>query len=228
MDTFHEELKKSIPKKIIKERSTQIQTEVTATAAAVAGGEPSEKVVHVSSKTDININGTSISPTDQDSCQAADDVTAVATISPSVMSEPESSKKQKRMPPKRVDDLSIEEINKCGIEQWELYIQKNSSIISHVFTGQLCSKVICKYCNFTSVKFEVFNTLSLPLPKYYNPNMGSATPSAKLTEIGNSSKPIRVVVSVIRKMPRYSHIFMLRKYYRSKFFDEKYFNEITR
>ena len=220
MDTFHEELKKSIPKKIMKERSNQILKD-----AAV---EPAKEEANVNSKTDVDIKGTTISPTDQDSCQAADDVTAVATISPSVMSEPESSKKPKRLPAKRVDDLSIEEINKRGIEQWEQYIQKNSSIISHVFTGQLCSKVICKYCNFTSVKFEVFNTLSLPLPKYYNSNMGSSTASAKLTEIGNSSKPIRVVVSVIRKMPRYSHISMLRKYYRSKFFDEKYFNEITR
>ena len=225
MDTFHEELKKTAPKNASKERSTQVQK------AAAGAVEASEKESQTNSKADANIEGTSsISPTEQDSSQAADHgcAAAAAAASPSVKSEPEDSKKSKRVPTKRVDDLSIDEINKRGIEQWELYMQKNSSIISHVFTGQLCSKVICKNCNFTSVKFEVFNTLSLPLPKYYNSNVGSSAPAAGLTELGVSLKPIRVIVSVLRKMPRYSHISMLRKYYRSKYFDEKYFNEITR
>ena len=214
MDTFHEELKKSVPKK--KERNIQSHN-----GNAV---ESSENEVRANPQSNDLVEAAATSPIEAGSSPALD----VAVTVPSAKTEKEDSKKAKRPPPKRVDDLSINEINKRGNEQWELYIQKNSSIISHVFTGQLCSKVICKNCNFTSVKFEVFNTLSLPLPKYYNSNMGSPPPSARYTEVTVTSKPISVIVTVIRKMPRYSHISTLKKKYRSKYFDEKYFGEITR
>ncbi|KAG1684339.1 Ubiquitin carboxyl-terminal hydrolase 32 [Nymphon striatum] len=49
-------------------------------------------------------------------------------------------------------------------EAWENHILRNKSIIVDLFHGQLKSKVTCKVCGHTSVRFDPFNYLSLPLP----------------------------------------------------------------
>ncbi|XP_039299269.1 ubiquitin carboxyl-terminal hydrolase 32 isoform X1 [Nilaparvata lugens] len=49
-------------------------------------------------------------------------------------------------------------------ESWEAMILRNKSIIIDLFYGQLKSSIICNVCGYESVKFEPFNSLSLPLP----------------------------------------------------------------
>lgn len=49
-------------------------------------------------------------------------------------------------------------------EAWENHIIRNRSIIVDLFHGQLQSTVTCKVCGHSSVRFDPFNYLSLPLP----------------------------------------------------------------
>ncbi|CAH1641332.1 unnamed protein product [Spodoptera littoralis] len=49
-------------------------------------------------------------------------------------------------------------------EAWAQHAQRNASIITDLFLGQLKSKVQCDTCGRDSVRFDAFNMLSLPLP----------------------------------------------------------------
>lgn len=49
-------------------------------------------------------------------------------------------------------------------EAWENHVRREQSIIVDLFHGQLQSTVKCKVCGHTSVRFDPFNYLSLPLP----------------------------------------------------------------
>lgn len=49
-------------------------------------------------------------------------------------------------------------------EAWAQHTQRNASIITDLFLGQLKSKVQCDTCGRDSVRFDAFNMLSLPLP----------------------------------------------------------------
>ncbi|KAK2185909.1 hypothetical protein NP493_217g02044 [Ridgeia piscesae] len=49
-------------------------------------------------------------------------------------------------------------------EAWENHLLRNRSIIVDLFHGQLKSCVRCKQCGHTSVRFDPFTYLSLPLP----------------------------------------------------------------
>ncbi|XP_056633766.1 ubiquitin carboxyl-terminal hydrolase 32 isoform X1 [Diorhabda sublineata] len=49
-------------------------------------------------------------------------------------------------------------------EAWEQHLSRDHSIITDLFYGQLKSKVTCQTCGHESVRFDVFNVLSLPLP----------------------------------------------------------------
>ncbi|GFR09430.1 ubiquitin carboxyl-terminal hydrolase 32 [Trichonephila clavata] len=49
-------------------------------------------------------------------------------------------------------------------EAWENHVRRERSIIVDLFHGQLQSTVRCKVCGHTSVRFDPFNYLSLPLP----------------------------------------------------------------
>ncbi|XP_071178506.1 ubiquitin carboxyl-terminal hydrolase 32-like [Mytilus edulis] len=57
----------------------------------------------------------------------------------------------------RPDDVVAE-------EAWENHLLRNQSIIVDLFHGQLKSQVKCQECGHTSVRFDPFNYLSLPLP----------------------------------------------------------------
>jgi len=48
-------------------------------------------------------------------------------------------------------------------EAWKLYLMRNKSIIVDLFQGQLKSAVTCSECGFTSIKFDPFMYLSLPI-----------------------------------------------------------------
>ncbi|EEC09881.1 ubiquitin specific protease, putative [Ixodes scapularis] len=49
-------------------------------------------------------------------------------------------------------------------EAWENHALRNRSVVVDLFHGQLQSTVTCKVCSHTSVRFDPFNFLSLPLP----------------------------------------------------------------
>ncbi|CAG2247856.1 USP6_32 [Mytilus edulis] len=49
-------------------------------------------------------------------------------------------------------------------QAWENHLLRNQSIIVDLFHGQLKSQVKCQECGHTSVRFDPFNYLSLPLP----------------------------------------------------------------
>lgn len=49
-------------------------------------------------------------------------------------------------------------------EAWDNHIKRNQSIIVDLFHGLLKSQVTCKQCQMTSVRFDPFTFLSLPLP----------------------------------------------------------------
>ncbi|XP_054718622.1 ubiquitin carboxyl-terminal hydrolase 32-like [Uloborus diversus] len=49
-------------------------------------------------------------------------------------------------------------------EAWENHVRREQSIIVDLFHGQLQSTVKCKVCGHTSVRYDPFNYLSLPLP----------------------------------------------------------------
>ncbi|KAG5891616.1 hypothetical protein JTB14_037130 [Gonioctena quinquepunctata] len=49
-------------------------------------------------------------------------------------------------------------------EAWQQHLNRDHSIITDLFYGQLKSKVTCQTCGHESVRFDPFNLLSLPLP----------------------------------------------------------------
>eukprot|EP01022_Parablepharisma_sp_SALTPOND_P000922 TRINITY_DN105258_c1_g1_i1.p1 TRINITY_DN105258_c1_g1~~TRINITY_DN105258_c1_g1_i1.p1 ORF type:complete len:1270 (+),score=160.59 TRINITY_DN105258_c1_g1_i1:129-3812(+) len=59
------------------------------------------------------------------------------------------------LPPAKEDDEE---------EQWRQYQQKNSSIITDLFSGQMRTKITCPSCNNSVNKFETFLAISVPIP----------------------------------------------------------------
>lgn len=57
-----------------------------------------------------------------------------------------------------IDDKDIQ-------KKWWLYREANSSFTDSIFTGYICSTVICNKCNKSSYNYEPFMELSVPIPK---------------------------------------------------------------
>ena len=51
------------------------------------------------------------------------------------------------------------------MQSWANYLRRNKSIIVDLFQGQLRNTLRCCTCGHTSVKFDPFMYLSLPVPK---------------------------------------------------------------
>jgi ubiquitin C-terminal hydrolase len=49
-------------------------------------------------------------------------------------------------------------------ESWRRYCSRNRSIVTDVFAGQLCSRVVCKTCGHISPCFDPFLDVSVPIP----------------------------------------------------------------
>ena len=49
-------------------------------------------------------------------------------------------------------------------ESWDGHLLRNQSIMVDLFNGQIKSEVRCKSCQFSSVSFDAFSMLTLPLP----------------------------------------------------------------
>ena len=88
-------------------------------------------------------------------------------------------------------------VQQQGELRWQKYLSTNSSIISHLFQGQMCSKIVCKLCGTSSATFEPFTTLSMPIPRLRSMSL---SPGSELTT---------VIITVHRKMPRLSQILRL-------------------
>ena len=50
-------------------------------------------------------------------------------------------------------------------EAWDKHLLRNRSVVVDTLHGQLKSKVTCPHCDRTSVTFDPFSILSIPLPK---------------------------------------------------------------
>lgn len=49
-------------------------------------------------------------------------------------------------------------------EDWEAHLMRNQSLVVDLFHGQFRSSVECKVCGFSSVTFDPFTFLQVPLP----------------------------------------------------------------
>ena len=52
----------------------------------------------------------------------------------------------------------------CAIRFWKVYLERNDSIITDIFSGLLKSELICNSCGYNNITFDPFNTLTLPIP----------------------------------------------------------------
>lgn len=50
-------------------------------------------------------------------------------------------------------------------EYWSKHLLRNESVISDLFYGQYKSKLCCSECQSISISFDVFSTLSMPIPQ---------------------------------------------------------------
>lgn len=73
-----------------------------------------------------------------------------------------TEKKKWNITDEEVDALS--DFDKA-IVSWNLARSNNDSVITDIFAGQLQSTVTCHGCSHSSVTFEIFMDLSLPIPK---------------------------------------------------------------
>ena len=60
------------------------------------------------------------------------------------------------------DESNIE----CALRFWTMYLNRNDSIITDLFTGQFKSITKCPVCDSTTITYDTFNTLTLPIPDY--------------------------------------------------------------
>lgn len=54
---------------------------------------------------------------------------------------------------------------KLADQAWEQYMEKNRSVISDIFAGQLQSTVTCTECHHQSLSFDPFLDISVPIPR---------------------------------------------------------------
>ncbi|KAL0485657.1 ubiquitin carboxyl-terminal hydrolase [Acrasis kona] len=92
-------------------------------------------------------------------------------------------------------------------EAWAVHKMRNDSIIVDTFQGQLKSELVCPKCENTSITFDPFMYLSLPLPS-------EKTKSIKLTMYFASHKtPIQLIATI----PKLSSIGDLKKHLQTLF-----------
>jgi len=62
------------------------------------------------------------------------------------------------------DRMEGESLNDLSTRWWNHFSERQSSIISDIFCGQLVSHCTCRTCKYTSTTFDPFFDLSLPIP----------------------------------------------------------------
>jgi ubiquitin C-terminal hydrolase len=67
---------------------------------------------------------------------------------------------------------TVEEIDSDGkneedvaVEFWKVYLLRNRSVIVDIFQGQLRNSLTCMHCRYTSLTFDPFMYMTLPIPR---------------------------------------------------------------
>jgi len=98
-----------------------------------------------------------------------------------------------------------------AVEAWEAHLARNASIITDYFHGQFKSTVRCPDCKITSVTFDPFCTVSLPLPPACKKSLAMT-----IIPVGRLAHPIKTMLSVKRKSKISDVITSLEKYKKEK------------
>eukprot|EP00826_Nyctotherus_ovalis_P029902 TRINITY_DN2371_c0_g5_i4.p1 TRINITY_DN2371_c0_g5~~TRINITY_DN2371_c0_g5_i4.p1 ORF type:complete len:932 (-),score=291.53 TRINITY_DN2371_c0_g5_i4:108-2882(-) len=71
----------------------------------------------------------------------------------------------KKKPYIEVKDYENMSDAELSLKRWNEYLQRDKSIITDLFVGQLKSKLVCPLCNGMSIVFDPFMMLSVPIPQ---------------------------------------------------------------
>jgi hypothetical protein len=93
-----------------------------------------------------------------------------------------------------------------GSSEWDIYLERNKSVIVDTFHGQFRSTVICSKCSHVSVTFEPFMYLPVPLPHALERQVVLTFVSSSKSSYGSrSASPVRYLVDV-HKYDRLSRV----------------------
>mmetsp|Transcript_8735 Transcript_8735/g.6468 ORF Transcript_8735/g.6468 Transcript_8735/m.6468 type:complete len:137 (-) Transcript_8735:213-623(-) len=77
----------------------------------------------------------------------------------------EDLNKVKKKPYVEIRDSEGRPDSEVSQEHWDAFIARNQSIIVDLMYGQLKSTVTCQACNYVSITFDPFLTLSVPIAR---------------------------------------------------------------
>uniref|UniRef100_A0A5K3ELA3 Ubiquitin carboxyl-terminal hydrolase n=2 Tax=Mesocestoides corti TaxID=53468 RepID=A0A5K3ELA3_MESCO len=111
----------------------------------------------------------------------------------------EDLNKVKQKPYIEVRDADGRPDEVVAAESWSNFKKRNDSIVVDLFYGLLKSTVICPECNYVSVTFDPFGSLSLPLPNHsvdvfvwpFTRHTLYVPPGCRITDILTSLKRVR-------------------------------------
>ena len=107
----------------------------------------------------------------------------------------------------------------CAIRFWKVYLERNDSIITDIFSGLLKSELICNNCGFNNITFDPFNTLTLPIPSdskilknkpyediklFYIPKY-CIKPNVRIRLRIKKECPLKEVIEQIKKLNNFNH-----------------------
>jgi hypothetical protein len=84
---------------------------------------------------------------------------------------------------------------------WDVYRKRNDSIIVDLFQSQLKSRTECQQCGHTSIKFDPYMYLQLPIPESKTTDVIVYTLPLDRGEPAMQLKPTRIKVTVPRHCP---------------------------
>jgi hypothetical protein len=84
---------------------------------------------------------------------------------------------------------------------WDVYRKRNDSIIVDLFQSQLKSRTECQQCGHTSIKFDPYMYLQLPIPEPKTTDVVVYTLPLDRGEPAMQLKPTRIKVTVPRHCP---------------------------
>ena len=212
LDTFHEDLK--LPRAVSASAKNAVVS-ITNNVGGTVNGEVSDGVKGAQDKSEI-ING-SAAPVNHitetpgtaelpvgSPAKETINTTHATTTSPTVTHRERShstislEKRNSRSSTHTLLPLTESErtlsVQEQGNHTWAHYMQNNASIVTNLFQGQMCSKIVCNLCHTSSANFEPFTTLSMPIPR-------TCAVSIAHNELTT------VFLTVYRKMPGLQRIF---------------------
>ncbi len=78
----------------------------------------------------------------------------------------EDLNKTTKAPYEEIEEQKVNEKDiDCAQRFWKLYLKRNDSIITDLFSGQFKSTISCPDCQYISITYDAFNTLILPIAK---------------------------------------------------------------